>query len=143
MAYAVSLHADRRPRRRSFKDVTMLSLLRDPVARTTVAIAYAPPTSRVAPELGRTFEEACHRETPRSAEDLHLATIAMVERLKADGLPPERVIVAIKAALVRYGGCHIPPSFDTDNERGIDERRAAIYRRLFTWCLDTYYAPTE
>jgi hypothetical protein len=93
----------------------------------------------VAPELGRAFAEACRNDIAQSADALRLATIAMVGRLKADGLPPERVLIAVKTALVRYGGCHLPPSFDNDGESRLDERHAAIYRQVFDWCLDTYY----
>lgn len=118
----------------------MLSLLRDTVEREDLSRCYTPVVTPVAPALGRAFDEACRVATARSIEDLRLATVALVQRLKADDVAPERVVVAIKAALTRYGGCRVPPSLYGDGEEEIaDERHAVMYQRVFTWWLDAYY----
>ncbi|MDB4873903.1 MAG: hypothetical protein JWM41_349 [Gemmatimonadetes bacterium] len=99
--------------------------------------SYSPHVSAVAPELGRAFSVACDDSSPAATSTLRTATVGLVRRLKSDGLPPERVVIAVKTALVRYGGCYATPSFDED--RAANGRQSKIYRRVFYWALDTYY----
>lgn len=121
----------------------MLSFFEREVAHPDVTPQFTRHTSPVAPEFGRAFTEACLRNSPQSIRDLRDATAALVERLKADGLPPERVVVAIKTALVRYGGYPHPPSYDDGHETPEDEQRAKTYRCVFNWCLDAYYGTSR
>lgn len=101
------------------------------------------PTTAVAPEFGRAFVEACLRNTPEAASHLREATGEFVQRLKADGLPPERVVVAIKAVLVRYGGFSHAPSYDNEHDTPQDETRTMAYRCVFRWYLDAYYGTVD
>ena len=99
--------------------------------------------SAVAPELGRRFEEACLRHSPQSVNDLRGATVTLVERLKADGLPPERVVIAIKTALVRYGGYPHAPSYNDHLQTAPDDPRALAYRCVFRWSIDAYFGTSD
>lgn len=103
-----------------------------------VAPCYAPPA--VAPALGRAFDAACHHDGRDPDERLRDATRALVERLKRDGLPPEKVLIALKAALTRYGSLHHPPSLDADGDDDpLAVERAAHYRIVFDGFLKAYY----
>jgi dihydrodipicolinate synthase/N-acetylneuraminate lyase len=117
----------------------MLTLMPTVPGSSGGTAAYTPFAAPVAPELGRAFLAACRHDDAQSAAALRLAAVAMVERLKVNGLPPERVVIAMKQALMRYGGCHSPPSFHHEEENLIDGRCDATYRRLFSWCLDAYF----
>jgi len=115
----------------------VLSLMRHP---TTVAIALDNPrTLSLAPELARAY--AGQRQHPTTEGDARLrdATLALVRRLKSDGLAPERVIVAIKTAIMRYGDEHRPPSL-ADEEGNFST--SVVYERLFQWILDAYFDVT-
>lgn len=120
----------------------MLLLVNDTPIASSATSAYrpfTPYTPLVAPDFGRAFGAACHAETRDSDDALRAATFALVQRLKANGLPPERVIVALKAAIAKYGGSGEPPSWNDEAHGDQGERRTATYRRVFRWCLDAYY----
>ena len=110
-----------------------------PRAGAVRASPYTPFTPPLGSELGRAFAQVCQGETASATSDLHDATVTLVERLKADGLPPERVVVAIKDALRHYRGCGLAPSL-TDEASAGGERQATAYRRVFGWYLETYYS---
>lgn len=116
----------------------MLALTQGVLPRRISKTSFTPITTPVAPQLGRAFVAASGRDTAEESAALHWATIAFVRRLKADGLPPERVVVALKAAIARYGGHGIPSltdqSFDAETSG-----RAVAYQHVFAWCLDAYY----
>lgn len=100
---------------------------------------YTSRTSPLASELGLAFADACRSDTPASTRNLYDATAKLVNRLKANGTPPERVIIAIKEALTRDGESKLPPSFD-DSEGSVDKAQSTAYRRVFAWFLNTYYS---
>jgi len=116
----------------------MLSLEPRAGAHAAGAPRYTPDTPPIASNLGSAFAQFCRRDTAEATGDLREATVHLVEYLKADGLPPERVVIAMKDALTRYGGYHLPPSL-SDAESAVGERPAMAYRRVFAWCLDAYY----
>ena len=122
---------------RLVKGVAMIFVASNAFVPTRRFLRY---TSRVTQpsDLGLAFAEACRGDTPTSMQNLQRATTRFVTRLKANGIPPERVIVAIKEALTRDGGSKLPPSFD-DAEGLAGEKRSMAYRRVFGWCLDAYY----
>jgi hypothetical protein len=102
-----------------------------------VAVQYRPPP--VAPALGRAFDAACHHDGLDADGRLLDATNALVQRLKRDGLPPEKVLIALKTALTRYAGLHHPPSLDADDDAPLEVERAAHYRMVFDGFLQAYY----
>ncbi len=111
----------------------MLVLTRDTTPQ------FVPSSVPVAPALGRAFDAACRQCGEDAERVLRDATIALVERLKSKAVPPERVVVAIKAALAKYGNVHIPPSLAAEPEDAGGARRAEVYRRVFGWYLDAYF----
>lgn len=114
----------------------MLSLVRRtaPPANTS----YNPNTPALAPELGRAYAAQRHEPTKEGDAKLRDITVALVRRLKQDGLAPERVIVAIKTAIVRYGDEHRPPSLASDGEGHV--AGGEVYERLFHCMLAAYFA---
>lgn len=115
----------------------MLSLVRR--SATVAATSYNPHTPALAPELGRAYASQRRQPTNDGAAKLHEIAIALVRRLKEDGLPPERVIVAVKVAIARYGDDHQPPSL-AGQEPG-QVAGGEVYQRLFGWLLDAYFTP--
>ena len=113
----------------------MLSLVRSAGSGTNPT--YNPHSPALAPELGRVYATQCHAPTPQGDAQLRDIVFALVRRLKDDGLPPERVIVAIKAAIVHYGDDHRPPSL-ADPEDG-HFAAGPVYERLFRWVLASYF----
>lgn len=120
------------------KEQSMLIVASNAFVRTGRFSRYTSRTIPLASDLGLAFADACRGDTPTSLQTLHRATTRFVTRLKANGTPPERVIVAIKEALTRDGGSKLPPSFD-DAEGAAGEKRSMAYRRVFAWFLSTYY----
>jgi hypothetical protein len=116
----------------------MLFVASDVLVPTRRFSRYASHTTPLASDLGLAFAEACGSDTPSAMQNLQRATTRFVSRLKANGIPPERVIVAINEALTRDGGAKLPPSFD-DAEGVAGEKRSMAYRHVFGWCLDAYY----
>jgi len=98
---------------------------------------YHPRTPALAPELGRVYAAQCHTPTPDGDAQLRDIGFALVRRLKEDGVRPERVIIAVKTAIVRYGDDHRPPSLAAeDSGRPCAE---PVYERLFQWILSAYF----
>jgi hypothetical protein len=113
----------------------MLSLMRqDAITATT---SYNPHTPALAPELARSYAAQRRTSTSEGEARLRAITFALVQRLKEDGLPPERVLIAIKAAIVRYGDDHRPPSLAGEDHGHVPG--GAVYERLFSWVLDAYF----
>jgi hypothetical protein len=101
--------------------------------------AFTARTTPIAPELGRAFAAMATRDTPERSTRLYDLTVTFVRRLQSDGLPPERVIVALKAAIAKYGDGHRPPSLTDEWVSAEDHNRASAYQRVFHWCLEAYF----
>ena len=93
--------------------------------------------THMAPNFGNAFHELCLNESASAKRDLLNTTVALVRQLEVEGLPPERVIIAIKNALVRFGGCDWPHLYDTSCFAG--ECQASAYRSVLSWSLDAYF----
>jgi hypothetical protein len=116
----------------------MLMLSRDSLVAPTPP-AFSPQVKPVAPALARAFDADCALHDEETAHILHDAIVALVERLKRDELPPERVVVALKSAIVKYGSLHRMPSLIDEAEDMGWTHCAETYRRTFAWCLDAYF----
>jgi hypothetical protein len=118
------------------EETCVLSLVgSSPVAAKATYNPYSP---ALAPELGRAYAAQRRQPVTDGEERLRDITFALVRRLKHDGLPPERVIVAVKMAIVRYGDDHRPPSLAAGDESQV--QGGELYLRLFQWILDAYFA---
>lgn len=115
-----------------------LSALVAPASRSTHDASSATP----AVELGRAFAAACRQDTTQSERTLHRATVALVEQLKWQGQEPERVVIEVKNALSRFGGCTPPPSLNDERREG-GARQAIAYRLVFGWLLEAYFDEAE
>lgn len=93
----------------------------------------------VAPELGHAFSAFVERATPENETRLHAASVALVHRLRDDGLPPERVVVALKSAIAKYGTGSPPSLVDESDAERHEPGLASVYRRVFDWCVDAYF----
>jgi hypothetical protein len=117
------------------KEILVLSLHRSTSAGSG---SYNPHTPALAPELGRAYAAQRRQPTSDGEAKLRDITIAFVGRLKEDGLPPERVIVAAKTAIVRYGDEHRPPSLAGEEDGHVPG--GEVYERLFRWLLSAYFS---
>lgn len=70
------------------------------------------------------------------------ATVALVERLQGDSLPPERVLIALKTAIARHGRNHLLPSLTDAADVIAPIRRCEVYRLVFAWYLERYFTET-
>jgi hypothetical protein len=102
-------------------------------------VTFTAPTVPVAPALGRAFDAAWHHHGLEFDERLRDATFRLVKRLKDDGLPPEKVLVAVKAALTKYAELREAPSLGADEETADGVERVVAYRHVFDWFLEAYY----
>ena len=103
--------------------------------------AAAPPprvatTTALAPRFARAYAAECRRPSIDGELLLRDVTMALVERLKSDGLPPERVLMAIKAAIARYADLIDAPTLVDDDARGPSR---SVYRRVLQWMLASYF----
>jgi hypothetical protein len=112
----------------------MLSLHRSSSAGNTT---FTPRTPALAPAFGRAYAAQRRQPTADGEATLREITVAFVNRLKDDGLPPERMLVAIKAAIVRYGDEHRPPSLAREDDGHVPA--GEVYERLFQWLLEAYF----
>jgi len=92
-------------------------------------------------QLTFAFDQATDHVSDQTMAALNDAAIDFVDRLKSDGMGPERVIVALKAAL-RTG--HLRewswfPSLDVSNDWASIQRESTVYAQLFGWCVEAYY----
>jgi hypothetical protein len=121
----------------------MLMFSRGAVTLVQAEPTFTPPSPPVAPALGRAFDAECHTHDTRTSDALHAAIIALVERLKRDQVPAERVVLALKSAIAKYGSAHRMPSLIDDPEDRLGEHAAETYRKAFAWCLDAYFGRSD
>lgn len=95
--------------------------------------------------LASAFKRAVEEPSEQTMPALKVAAVDFVDRLKLGGMTPERVIIALKTAL-RAGTSFDEgwfPSLDVGNSWVSSHSAAAIYERLFGWCVDAYFGETE
>lgn len=88
--------------------------------------------------LGRAYAAADRGQFTDAIAELRAALLSFVEARKAEGQPPERMVVAMKRALVNFGGL----SATSVTELGTVEsaQRSELYDDVFRWTLEEYYA---
>ena len=107
---------------------------------------YAPMSDAEAGRrLTSAFNRAAEEVSDQTMARLNDAAIDFVDRLRDEGMPPERVIVAVKTAL-RSG--HRTqwswfPSLDVTSDWAAARNESSVYARLFGWCVEAYYDETE
>lgn len=114
-----------------------VSVLDKPVVR-----AYAPTSDADAGRrLTSAFDHATEDVSDQTLAQLNDAAIDFVDRLRDEGMTPERVIVAVKAAL--RSGYRTQwswfPSLDVTSDWASARNESAVYARLFGWCVEAYY----
>jgi hypothetical protein len=95
--------------------------------------------------LTSAFDHAAEDVSEQTMARLNDAAVDFVDRLRDEGMTPERVIVAVKTAL-RSG--HRTewswfPSLDVTSDWASARNESAVYARLFGWCVEAYYNETE
>lgn len=72
--------------------------------------------------------------------ELRAATLAFAATLKAEGLPPEKVLVSLKTALTREGrSLSLAPVCCPDHAP--ETREHQMYAYVFGWYLEGYFGP--
>ena len=108
--------------------------IRNTIARARAAIrASRERTALSRSVLTRSAELAVASERTMQAslglrEQLRATVVAYVRQLKADGLPPERVLVLVKAAVLEA----TPPEFERGEAR-------ALMEEAVRWSVEAYY----
>jgi hypothetical protein len=92
----------------------------------------------IAEILGQAFAELCETRSTRNETRLREIVFIFVTRLKARGMPPERVLIATKAAITTLGEGRPPSLADSLGNAGHASRHRA-YRQLFEWLLEAYF----
>jgi hypothetical protein len=116
-------------------EIAVLTLVQDGVMGSSQSRPL--PTDPIARIVGQAFAAACETFSAANEARLRDLVFLFVTRLKAAALPPERVLVAIKAAISQVGGR--PPSLaDSLGSVGNSSRHRA-YDRVFQWILEAYF----
>lgn len=102
------------------------------------ATPYSPTTSPVGLRIGVLFDAVCGgRNDLRPL--LRDAVTTLVERMKWDGQPPERVVLAVKTAVAKSGIDGWPPSLINTLDGREPTRCDVLYRDVFGWMLAAYF----
>jgi hypothetical protein len=110
------------------------------LAHTPVG-AFRPPSAvdRGA-RLVSDFEAALAHRSAEEMARLHHSIVHLVGGLKAEGVPIEGVVVALKALLRGHGPPGWVPSLRAERmAAGISGDEPTVYARLFSWCLEAYF----
>ena len=97
-------------------------------------------SSADARRLGRAYAAADCGQFADAMAELHAALLSFVEVRKAEAQPPERVIVAVKRALMNFGGLHSTTMQDAALDADV---RNNLYEQVFRWTLNAYYATAD
>ena len=91
--------------------------------------------------LVRAFDAASDDMSNQNLSALRDAAIDFVGGLKDQGLPPERVVVALKTALRTRDRSRWEwvPSLDVEDAWGSTRSEPTVYARLFEWSVEAYY----
>lgn len=85
------------------------------------------------------FRRVLEHDEPSLIGELHAATLAFAATLKAEGLMPEQVIIALKRAIGSDGWW---PTLIPDRRlnRMDQSPEGRLYGRVFYWLLEGYFA---
>lgn len=116
----------------------MLTLLDRLPAYAALPAGTGPSSAAV--RMGRAFDRAWRRPSGEAEGELRYAVALLARRLRVESLPPEKVVVAFKTAIRRFGGVHAMPTL-VDEETFTDGLECArTYQRAFAAFVDAYYA---
>jgi hypothetical protein len=96
------------------------------------------PIDPIAHILGQAFVALCDTFSVANETRLRDLVFLFVTRLKANSLPPEKVLVATKYAIASVGNGRPPSLADSLASAGNPMRHRA-YRRVFEWLLEAYF----
>jgi hypothetical protein len=69
---------------------------------------------------------------------LRAAVTDLVDRMKALGVPLDRIVAAVDVLLRDHGAPCPGPTLHTDDARPATTAAATVRARLFDWCLGAY-----
>lgn len=96
------------------------------------------PIDPIAYILGQAFAALCDTFTAANETRLRDIVFLFVTRLKANSLPPEKVLVATKSAITSVDDGRPPSLADSLASAGNPMRHRA-YRHVFQWLLEAYF----
>lgn len=117
----------------------MLALDVERVMRLTPPSPGEAHVGALARSVGRAYRDACRTGAPQLDDALKQAVVSLVSHLRANGMPPERVVVILKQALADGDTGHQLPSLGKDDSADEDRHRQHVYQHALLWCLDAYY----
>jgi hypothetical protein len=78
-----------------------------------------------------------------SRDDVRNIICALVDEMKSEGAPPEKVLIRVKNAFTgRNGAKKINWTTLSDGERVLRERERLLSEAV-TWCIERYYSATN
>ena len=89
------------------------------------------------PTVLRAFHVAINGPSSAAMLELHAAAREFAATERAQGLPPERAVMALKALLAGHGEGGWSPSLDGDRD-GV-RLEARVYAQLFAWFVEAFY----
>jgi hypothetical protein len=88
-------------------------------------------------DVARAFETAIVMPCREAMFALRVAATVAAGSTRRLGVPPERAVMALKAAVARHDASGWSPSFDTNpSER---HKESFVYAKLFTWFVAAFY----
>ena len=94
----------------------------------------------LAAHVGAAYHAALARGS--ASDELRVSTCALVGMLKAEGLSPEKALIALKDILMRESRCvSLSPVCCANQESVAIEQ--GIYAQVFAWYLDAYFETGE
>lgn len=90
--------------------------------------------------LVRQFEGAIADPSANAMRALCAATTVVAASMRATGLSPERAVITLKALLRGHGGAGWSPSLAPEWGLSSTLSEELVYKNLFAWWVDAYYA---
>lgn len=104
-----------------------------------VAFSYSVrPTAATGARITTAFRRAIATNGPFETSELRAATLAFAATSKAEGLPPEQVLIALKRALAN-GGWWLSLFEERQTTDAAPPQEHRVYSQVFGWFLEGYY----
>ena len=88
--------------------------------------------------LLRSLDAAMADPAPHAMAALRAVVTDLVDRMRALGVPLERVVAAVETLLREHGTPRRGLALHDDDAPAAERREATVHARLFEWCVGAY-----